>query len=87
MYNISIGKRTFIVVFCTTMILFSILFLVSNFTYSGGYAELEKENVAENLNRVSGALSAKLDTLSTLCCDWATWDETSYPSKIAFRVS
>lgn len=76
MYNISIGKRTFIVVFCVTMILFSMLFLVSDLTYMGSYRELENQNVVQNVSMVSSTLSSKIDSLGTLCNDWADWDET-----------
>lgn len=76
MYNISIGKRTFIVVFCITMILFSMLFMVSDLTYVGSYRELENQNVLQNVSMVSDTLSSKIDSLVTLCTDWADWDET-----------
>ena len=76
MYNISIGKRTFIVVFCITMILFSMLFLISDLTYNSSYRELENKNVVQNVTRVSDALNSRLDELNTLCYDWATRDET-----------
>jgi hypothetical protein len=76
MYNISIGKRTFIVVFCITMILFSMLFLISDVMYVGSYRKLENESVVQNINLVSDTLSSKIDSLSTLCYDWAAWDET-----------
>ena len=76
MYNISMGKQTFIVVFCTTLILFSMLFLISDLMYMEGYKEFEEQIVKEDMNRVSEALSTQLNTLSTLCYDWAVWDET-----------
>lgn len=76
MYKLSIGKRTFIVVFCITMILFSMLFLVSDLMYMGSYRDLENQNVAQNVTRVSDTLNSKLDELSTLCYDRAAWDET-----------
>ena len=76
MYNISMGKQTFIVVFCTTLILFSMLFLISDLMYMEGYKEFEEQTAKEDMNRVSEALSTQLNTLSTLCYDWAVWDET-----------
>jgi len=47
MYNLSIGRRTFIVVLCTTLILFSMLFLISDLMYMKGYKELENQDVAQ----------------------------------------
>ena len=76
MFNISIGKRTFIVILCATMILFSMLYLVSDLMYTGGYKEIENQNVVQNVGRVSDALSIKSENLKTLCYDWAVWDET-----------
>jgi len=76
MYNLSIGKRTFIVVFCITMILFSMLFLVSDLMYIGSYRELENQNTVQNITRVADTLTSKLDELNSLCYEWAAWDET-----------
>jgi len=75
MYNISIGRRTFIVLFCTTMILFSILTIIANLTFNSSYKNLEQRNVSENMQRISGALSARMDALETLSYDWANWDD------------
>jgi len=76
MFNISIGKRTFIVILCATMILFSMLYLVSDLMYTGGYKEIENQNVVQNVGRVTDALSAKLENLQMICYDWAVRDET-----------
>ena len=76
MFNISIRKRTFIVILCATMILFSMLYLVSDLMYTGGYKEIENQNVVQNVGRVTDALSAKLENLKMLCYEWAIWDET-----------
>lgn len=76
MYNISMGTRTFIVVFCTTLILFSLLYFISDLMYLEGYKELEQQYVEESLNRISEALSANLESLDIICYDWASWDDT-----------
>ncbi len=76
MYNISIRQRIFVVVLCTTLILFSILYLAFDLTFLKGYEELEKENTSENMDRVATALSGRLETITRLCKDWAVWDET-----------
>ena len=52
------------------------LFLVSDLMYMGSYRDLENQNVAQNVTRVSDTLNSKLDELSTLCYDRAAWDET-----------
>jgi PAS domain S-box-containing protein len=44
--------------------------------YTDGYKGIENQNVVQNTIRVSDALSSKLDSLSVLCYDWATWDDT-----------
>ncbi len=76
MNNVSIGKRALIVVFSTTLILFSILYIVLDITSMRGYQELEEKNARENLNRVSELLTIKTNSLETICYDWACWDET-----------
>jgi PAS domain S-box-containing protein len=76
MYNLSIGKRTFVVVFCITMILFSMLFLVSDLMYISSYRELENRNVVQNVARIADILASKQDELNSLCNHWASWDET-----------
>ena len=76
MYNLSIGRRTFIVVLCTTLILFSMLFLISDLMYMKGYKELENQDVAQNTARVSDALSARLKSMDVMCHDWASRDAT-----------
>lgn len=76
MFNISIGKRTFIVVFCTTLILFSMLYLISDLMYIGGYRNLENQSVDQNAGRISDALTSKMDTLASTTYDWATSDDT-----------
>lgn len=75
MYNVSIGQRTLVVVFLTTMMLFSILFIASDILYTGDYTELENQSVEENVNRVSEALYLQTMALDTLCHDRACRDD------------
>jgi len=76
MYNISIRQRIFVVVLCTTLILFSILYLAFDLTYLRGYENLEKQDAAENIDRVTAVVSNRLEIMTGLCKDWAIWDET-----------
>ena len=72
----SIKKRTLLLILCTTAVLFVLFLVISDTIFLKGYEELERQSVEENVNRVSDALSAKLDSLDKLAYDWAVWDDT-----------
>lgn len=63
-------------VLCTTVVLFSILYFISDVLYLKGFEKLERQSAEENTGRVADALSAKFSALDTLCYDWAAWDDT-----------
>lgn len=59
-----------LLVFCTgTLFLFRFYFLE-------GYRDLERRDMAQQLNRTQKSVSAYLDVLDTTAFDWAAWDDT-----------
>ena len=72
----SILKRTIIIVGCTCLVALALVFFISDAFFLKNYEELEKDSVAKNVNRVTEALSARLEALNTFCYDWAVWDDT-----------
>ncbi|MFA5308765.1 MAG: CHASE4 domain-containing protein [Dehalococcoidales bacterium] len=74
----SIVRRTVIMVILITLVLFSILYLLSNIIYIKGFNDLEKKTVRRDVGRVTDALMVRLNALATFCQDWASWDDTYY---------
>jgi signal transduction histidine kinase len=74
--SVSIKKKTFIAVLLVTIGLLTAFCVVSSVILVRSYAALEREDVVQNVNRVSDALSARLTSLDNLASDWANWDDT-----------
>jgi signal transduction histidine kinase len=58
------------------MVELAFVILITNDIYMKGYKELENDQVIRNVDRISEALSVRLDALNTFCYDWAAWDDS-----------
>lgn len=74
----SIVKKTIIMIVIVTILLFSLVYLISNFMYIRGFEDLENQAVRQNIERAVDALSARETVIKRLCVDWAEWDDTYY---------
>jgi len=74
----SINRKTILLVVSITVVLFSVMLVVSNYLYLGGFKELELKTVKQNVQQVSDALSVRLNSLDSFCIDWAEWDDTYF---------
>lgn len=72
----SIARKTILVIVSITLILFLLVFLISNYIYLRGFATLENKTVEHDVQQVSGAITLKLDTMDNFCHDWSSWDDT-----------
>lgn len=59
-------------VFCTTVV----FYWFTNRIVLGGFSELQKEFVRNNVQRAQNALKLELTTIGKICGDWAPWNET-----------
>ncbi len=71
-----IVRKTILMVIGVTVVLFLVVFLISNFIYLKGFETLENQQVERNVTGVADVISDKLNTLDALCQDRASWDDT-----------
>ena len=74
--KMSIARKTILVIVSITVILFLLVFLISNYIYIRGFATLENKTVERDVQQVSAAITLKLDTMDNFCHDWSSWDDT-----------
>jgi signal transduction histidine kinase len=72
----SIVKKTVLVIFAITMVLFTLVYLLSNFIYLKSFNDLENQSVERNVQRTLDAISVRQDSLNRFTLDWAEWDDT-----------
>jgi sensor domain CHASE-containing protein len=63
-------------VLCTTIVLFTVVYIVSDAFFLKSYEKFEQQDVEKNVNRVIDALSARINVLDAFCYDWVVWDDT-----------
>jgi signal transduction histidine kinase len=61
---------------CLLLAVLAVRYFILDTIYYKGFEDLEKQTVEKSTNQVTNALSARLTALSTLCYDWAVWDDT-----------
>jgi signal transduction histidine kinase/sensor domain CHASE-containing protein len=74
----SINRKIILLVVGITVLIFLVMFFVSNYFYLSGFEELETKTVQQNVQQVSDALAVRLGSLDSFCVDWAEWDDTYY---------
>jgi signal transduction histidine kinase/sensor domain CHASE-containing protein len=72
----SIVRRTVLMVIITSLVLFLLVYFISNVIYIKGFEELERKTVAKNTTQVTDALSVQMNSLDAFCEDWSSWDDT-----------
>jgi len=69
-------KKALIVIGVTLVIMIVFLYTVSRIVLLSSFAELEKRDIYQNVERVLSVLSSGLSTLDAITYDWAAWDDT-----------
>ena len=66
-----------LLIFCAASIILSIVLSVTlDNIVSSGYIDIEKQNVAKNVERTLNQLHQESSDLQSVASDWATWDDT-----------
>jgi signal transduction histidine kinase/sensor domain CHASE-containing protein len=71
-----ITRKTLFVILCTGVLLFAVLFLVSEIFFRNNYEVLENNQVKENLQRAVNGIDVQIDNLYKYTSDWSMWDDT-----------
>ncbi|MFP5258920.1 MAG: CHASE4 domain-containing protein [Acidobacteriota bacterium] len=70
-------RKTAVVIVCATFFgLTLLLYALFRGNIQSGFDRLERQVMAENLNRVQNALSRDLKNLEGMAADWGLWDDT-----------
>ena len=69
-------KKALIVIGVTLVIMIVLVCIVSRIVLLNSFAELEKRDVSQNVERALGVFSSGLTTLDAITYDWAAWDDT-----------
>lgn len=72
----TLRKETLIRIGVTIIGLIAVLFVTSRTILLRSFAQLEKQNTHQNIERVMNALSDDLGKLNITAADWAHWDDT-----------
>lgn len=72
----TLRTKTLLVVNVTNIALISVLSVLLRIIVLGGFAELERQAVQQNVSQALGALSDEVESLDTMVFDWAAWDDT-----------
>lgn len=76
MNNMTIRKKTLLIIFVTTLFLVLLLYGISETFFLGSFANLENHLVLQNVDRAQLALSSDIDQLNSTVQDWAAWNDT-----------
>ncbi|HVQ00525.1 MAG TPA: CHASE4 domain-containing protein [Candidatus Thermoplasmatota archaeon] len=68
--------KTFIIICVVSVILSTLLSVTLNNIITNGYVDIEKDNVAKNVERVLNELHQETTSLVPVGHDWSTWDDT-----------
>ncbi|HBG28506.1 MAG: hypothetical protein A2Y10_14915 [Planctomycetes bacterium GWF2_41_51] len=74
--KLSLSRKVSISIGSIFVLLLVIIFFFSKAIVQTGFARLEKQDTATNLVRLQKSIDGELDNLSTICGDWAPWDDT-----------
>lgn len=69
-------KKAPIIIGVTFVVMIVFLYATSRIVLLGSFAELEKQNARQNVERALSALSEGLSALDAMAYDWAAWDDT-----------
>ncbi len=72
----TLRKKTLIITGVMLVGLVGLLYFISQTSLLRSFAELETQNVRQNVERVSIMLRGRLATLNSVVGDWALWDDT-----------
>lgn len=72
----SVRLKTALLLAIALAVAFVSLYLASRQALTPSYARLEERFVRTDVERVIGALEARLSALDATCNDWAAWDDT-----------
>ncbi|MFZ5643642.1 MAG: PAS domain S-box protein [Bacillota bacterium] len=72
----SLRKKTAIIIGLTLTVLIAFLFAASNIILMRSFRDLEEQDVAENVQRASDALSYRINIMDKIVTDWSAWDDT-----------
>lgn len=66
-----------LLIICTASVILSIVLSVTlDNIVSSGYIDIERQNVAKNVDRVLNQLHQETSDLQSVAFDWSTWDDT-----------
>lgn len=74
--DISLRKKTLFIIGITLVILTVLMYVISSAILMGGFAEVEKHDTDQNVQRATEALWADLSSLSGVAGDFAAWDDS-----------
>ncbi len=69
-------KKALLISVVTLSCLIVFLYVTSSAILTKGFAQVEQQDVSNNVLRVTGTMSEDLSALSGVAGDWAAWDET-----------
>lgn len=72
----TLRKKTLIIIGITLIALIAILYGASRIILLRSFAELETQNIRQNVERAMSGLSESIADLSRSTADWAAWDDT-----------
>jgi len=76
MSNLTLRRKTVLIVSLTVLVLVGIVFAFSQTVLMGGFVFMEERDTETNVNRTLSALQEELGKLAIIANDWATWDDT-----------
>lgn len=72
----NLREKTLIIIGVTLAGLVIALYAASQIIMMSSFAELEGQNICQNIERAHNTLSNELDKIDRMCSDWAAWDDT-----------
>ena len=72
----TLRRKTLLIVAITTICLITILYIVSRVVILDNFADLERKDTTQNVERALNTLSDDIKKLESTATDWAAWDDT-----------
>ena len=74
--KLSIRSKITLVILASVVVLFGVIYFVSETIISKSYLSIEENNTVQNTERVSDSLSNTVSQLTLKLVDWASWDDS-----------
>lgn len=74
--DMKLRSVTLACIFALALVIMAVEFLISDYIVTGGFEQLERQQVASDARKVKNEFLREIANLNTFLWDWSSWDDT-----------